>query len=598
MSVLETPRVYFKGEITWDPIVTNNSPQAYAEGTATPVFAAVADKVKAFRDSAIGDGGNWNPHGTHRSIFYETRICGADLGDGAAADDSFVGAPCNFAGMLVDLEPYGGSSSQLFFDTMRFGIDGGCRILAPRTSRFTARYVNFDRNYANSMIAGIASVVWQASFAKADGLRIDAFGSPALQALAAALEAEDVLGLTVRFNTYRTVYYGDPSLSNGPSSRPAAAALVAKLRQGGFQPNPARSALVGVVGLWRDGEPAHEPGDRALVQIAQPPDAPNFTTRYLAAAQARLSETRLTLDLSNSVSEVDRALTKRQDLGDLLVSAVDPANGTATALGALAYGQYDREAYEASAGIATLPLTAAQAAAARSGDIEVRTADGLVLLAEQRFRAIAANPNLYMDEGETRTAEFQIYDRGAPATAALPVTVYQMSASGGRIAGSGQTTTDAAGKLAFPIQATAGAIWAYVVAPNPGEPAPAGGISTQTLTYMYVRALPADHNIAALPPTWANLYSTVLADWDAMAPCMDNWLPLSSPRDVARYAPLLRRLTDPANFEAFRFMPVTRDMSVGKRALLLAFLDHPQADADAEAPEAARPFVARSRALR
>ena len=45
--------------------------------------------------------------------------------------------------MLVDLEPYGAFSSQLFFDAMSFGIQGGCRVLAPRTTRMTARYINF-----------------------------------------------------------------------------------------------------------------------------------------------------------------------------------------------------------------------------------------------------------------------------------------------------------------------------------------------------------------------------------------------------------------------------------------------------------------------
>ena len=42
----------------------------------------------------------------------------------------FVGVPAQFTGMLVDVEPYGGTSSQLFFDSMSFGIDGGCRIAA------------------------------------------------------------------------------------------------------------------------------------------------------------------------------------------------------------------------------------------------------------------------------------------------------------------------------------------------------------------------------------------------------------------------------------------------------------------------------------
>jgi hypothetical protein len=41
MSVLETPRVL--GEVTWDPIVTNNYADRYEETTAEPVFSAASD---------------------------------------------------------------------------------------------------------------------------------------------------------------------------------------------------------------------------------------------------------------------------------------------------------------------------------------------------------------------------------------------------------------------------------------------------------------------------------------------------------------------------------------------------------------------------
>ena len=183
MSVLETPRIYFKGEVAWDPIVSNNFDTNYDEDAGETIFPAAADKVKAFRAQAISQvaGGNWNPHGTHRAVFYDSAVSAVDVGAGAATNDPFVAASVQFTGMLVDLEPFGAMSSQLYFDSMHFGIDGGYRILAPRSSRVTARYINFARNSANTMIAGVASAVWQASFAKSDGLRVDAFDSKALQ---------------------------------------------------------------------------------------------------------------------------------------------------------------------------------------------------------------------------------------------------------------------------------------------------------------------------------------------------------------------------------------------------------------------------------
>jgi hypothetical protein len=316
MSVLEIPHILFRGKIAWDPITTNNYNTMYDEASAS--WAQIpAETAKGFRDEAIiaVENGSWNPGGTHRSTFFDTQISGVDTGAGVATDDPFVKAPVSFQGMLVDCEPYGTFSSQLFFDSLSLGIAGGCRIYAPRTTRFTARYINFARNGANQMIAGIASVIWQTAFAKTDGLEIDAFDSPALQALAKAVEDPDVLGLTVRWNSYFTVYYDDPLLGDASdkakqSERKAAhvAALQAKLKGGGFQPNPARSDVVGVVGLWRKGEPIHEPGDRALLSAEG--------NVAFGTAFARLDGNTLTLDLGNSVSEVDLALTK-QDLGTI-----------------------------------------------------------------------------------------------------------------------------------------------------------------------------------------------------------------------------------------------------------------------------------------
>jgi hypothetical protein len=90
---------------------------------------------------------------------------------------------------------------------------------------------------------------------------------------------------------------------------------------------------------------------------------------------------------------------------------------------------------------------------------------------------------------------------------------------------------------------------------------------------MYVRVRPADSAVAKLAPNWENVYARVLANWNAMAPCMDNWLKLDDSAQVLAYAAIVKRLTDPANFESFRFMPVTRDMSRGERTLLYNFLN-------------------------
>ncbi|PMU87757.1 hypothetical protein, partial [Pseudomonas sp. GP01-A4] len=83
---------------------------------------------------------NWNPAGTYRSVFYDCCVSGVDIGAGLDTTDPFVSAPVNFAGMLIDAEPYGPYSSQLFFDSIHLGIDGGCRILGAPVRRSSDRY--------------------------------------------------------------------------------------------------------------------------------------------------------------------------------------------------------------------------------------------------------------------------------------------------------------------------------------------------------------------------------------------------------------------------------------------------------------------------
>ncbi|MGB8842218.1 MAG: hypothetical protein WCC64_14255 [Aliidongia sp.] len=583
MSVLETPRIYFKGKIAWDPVTTNNYPVNYDEDTCETVYQTAHDRVQAFRRKAIEqvlgeDTYSWNPDGTYRSPFYESTVCGFDLGNGVETNDPFMAAPAAYTGMLVDAEPYGPYSSQLFFNSMLFGIKGGYRILLPRTSRMTDRYINFSRTPTNNMIAGVASVVWQTSFAKADGLTIDAFDSPALQRLQAALNQPGVRGLTVRFNTYRTVYYNDLGLSNGSDlATQQAAKLITKLTGGGFQPNPARSLMVGVIGLWREGEPAHEPGDRTLVPVGANPAG-------LGSAFVRVTDQTVTMDLSNSIPEIDRTLLTKKELGPISVDCVTQ-DGQVIPLATFDYAQYDRRAYEASAGIVTAPIQGMVGPIRPGSTLQLRQGPSTVLLTEVPIRVIPETPNLYLNEGDNVTARFQAYRDGVPLRQSIAVTVYEQHFEFPKevmtTLKSTEMRTDAQGVLSVPVdsqypEGLSHRVIAYVpVADASGIPAPGADLDTQTYTYMYARTIPLETAVGELPPTWDNVYCHVLANWNAMAPCMDNWLRLDDPAQIYAYKDILLKLTDPANFEDYLFMPVTRDMTQGERHLLWKFLKEP-----------------------
>jgi hypothetical protein len=410
--------------------------------------------------------------------------------------------------------------------------------------------------------------------------------------LAKSLRNDAVLGLTVRWNAYRTLYYDDPA-----NMTMHAQELQKKLVGGGFQPNPARSVLVGVLGLWRKGEPPAEPGDRACLTQTPPPSTPKDPP-YVASAHVRLTKDLLTLDLANSIPETGVDLTKA-NLGDLTAVAVT-SDGTTVTLGTFGYEAYRKEAYEASAGIITLKVDPAAAQQAQTADIQLRKQDGTVLLAESALRAMAQTPNVYLDSGDSATLSVQVLNRGRPAASGIEVTIVSPDTAADT---SISSTTDAQGIATFPIvgegnaSTGSGEVELYVLVPGQGAPAPQA-FDPQLTTYVNVRTLPADANLADLqqtPPTWANVQANVLKNWQAMAPCMDNWLDLGNPGQVKSFAPLLHKLTAKDNFEAFRFMPVTRDMTAGQRTLLYSFLGVPTVVAVTAAPPSLRRL---SRAMR
>ncbi|MDB5581520.1 MAG: hypothetical protein JWR80_6696 [Bradyrhizobium sp.] len=582
MSILEFPRIYFNGEISWDPITTNNNTLPswnanYDEAGADPQLdgtTVTSAQVSAFRQTAIEQipGQNWNPAGTHRSVFYNCRVSGVDTGSGLDTADPFVTAPVNFAGMLVDSEPYGPYSSQLFFDAIHLGIDGGCRLLGTPVRRSSDRYINFNANPANNMIAGVASVMWQACYAwDPVTLTIDAFDSPALAALLAAMSEPGVKGVMTRFVTYRTIYYDDIGLSNGsPKTLEDAKALMAKFAAGGFQPNPARGLLVGTAGIWRDGDPMQEPGDRALLtnETAVPLNASaNAPSAAFGTAWARVNDGSIAFDLSNSIPWQTRTPDKAV-VGNIYLAA------GAAPLATLTPDQYNQAAYLATSGIIDVALPATQIALDLSDlTLAVDLAGArTTLLAEQALRAIPLEPNFYVDQGDTAQAQVRVYDRGAPVGAGIQVTMAEL----GSLENNPPTaTTDGDGIATFPLKTSVPAVVGLIFQPgaNPVLPITPANFDPQIFTYMYLRVLPADDQFATMEPSWKNVHDNVLSYWEAMAPCMDNWLRLGDEAQVRAYAEVIKKLTDPDYFERFRYMPVTRDLTRGQRTLLYNFLD-------------------------
>jgi hypothetical protein len=94
------------------------------------------------------------------------------------------------------------------------------------------------------------------------------------------------------------------------------------------------------------------------------------------------------------------------------------------------------------------------------------------------------------------------------------------------------------------------------------------------------RVTSADEVIAAMEPTWGNVYKNVLIDWHALAPCMDNWLNLDDEEQLRSMAGIVKVLPSRDAFDRYRYMPVTRGMSAGQRTLLHNWCDNPAPPAE------------------
>jgi hypothetical protein len=609
MSILDIPRVYFRGEVAWDPVTTNNYPvqndsgaqAAYDENAAAATIdqapvakSPAAQRVAAFRAAAVSEisvAGSWNPHGSYRCPFFNTAVSGVETGGGLDLKDPFVTAPISFSGMLIDAEPYGAFSSQLFFDDISLGVAGGCRVFAKRAMRINDRFINFNANPSNNMIAGVASVMWQTCFPKGEGLDIEAHDSAVLRKLARRVEDEDIAGLMLRFTTYRTIYYDDATLANrAPKTAEQAAALQAKIAAGGFQPNPARSLLIGALGLWRTSEVPTEACERALVStmatipgFPSPLNPPPNSGPAVGTAFAAVSERGIALDLSNAIPCADRA-GEKIDIGELSLVASNPPGAVIIPVATIPFSHYDRAAYEATSGIIDIPLDPALARSLAGADLTLKGPDGTAYLVEAPLRAVPLVPNLYADQDDPARAVVQVYQRGVPAGGGVSVVMSDMAATQGSFLAA---TTGADGRASFPLSTAQGTVDGLVFQVGANPTLPVGDVFNPLVyTYLYLRVLPSDDNIAALEPTWDNVHTHVLSNWEAMAPCMDNWLLLGDEAQVRRYGPLIRKLTDPAYFEAFRYMPPTRDLTRGQRTLLYRFLGDPLAASDKAAAPA------------
>ena len=445
MSILSLPRLYFTGEIFWNPDTANNSSDNYNESSnqvKTPLPEGVTyDQYKrymmTYQNGQLPS--SWNYFGDHACNFVDyddtlakkTKIVGGTLPDGrdVMTGDPIIGKGVQILGnsfnaqttlppcRLVDVDPYSSWSSQIFFNSLAIG-DDETGITGPRHQRMYSYWIG-SRSFAPLQIAGTFSVVWQTAI-PFDKLTIkNQENSALLAALVAGMQQPNAQGLMIRFSTYRTLYFQNTLRNNHPYRPYNNQELSELYLQGKYVANPAYSLLTGSIGIWNQGEPATAPAGRYLVASGsiKPQNNDQSISLKPAIAQLNAKGKTLSLDFLDTFPEIDQAAHKA-DFGRFKVQVINP-DQTVTDIATLYYKDYNKQAYENRAGIIDIDLKdESLIEKIENGRLALSVGQGLQwvrALEEQPYTAISDRRGVYLEEDETKSCLIQVQYKGKSA---------------------------------------------------------------------------------------------------------------------------------------------------------------------------------------
>jgi ferritin-like protein len=536
MSYLGFPRINFAGEFQADVSTVNNTPSNFDEAR----FVA--------RDVQQGGAGGWNPRGTGSWRVRNcavTRVLTADGRTGGDPATAAVIAQSNdrVSAKVVDLDPamqmvstVFGLRLSLLFPDGRTGFSGAFKP-APFTD-ITKRWVT---------------------------------GPGGMRSLGAVYQS-----------VIEDLQWGDDSLSEIVAQIKAVTAenkLSIRFLVDGFQPDWTQPTftwgrIVGSIGPYAAGEPEHFVAARLL----QP-------TGPAAAAPCRIDEATQTvsLDLANSLATAQPG-GSLVDAGVLSLFAL-PAGGEPVLLAATSAGQpfYD-SLYNQGAGILSAQLTTAQLDAARQSPLVLRDARSIALLAEDSAgRWLRADESVFrMSPGDEVAVAFHATTFGQPAAGIAVTAGHDDSNLGGP-----PTPGVPQSALTFPESVTTGTDGRAELALTAADPAnPRRYIDGQVYGVEYgwdgdpsvangneLYALVWNAYAAPAEPTWVADVQPIMQQFANLYPVMRDVVDLADYSDVAQrhWRAVDHAMTLPVSDP--NYMPVTRDMSPAKSAMVVSWLN-------------------------
>jgi hypothetical protein len=564
--------------------------------------------------------GNWNYFGDNSVTLTNCSVFAIDTPQGrltSPSQDPLIGAQIQMQGdnfgdnptpaIMVDNDPTGDLSTQIFSSQFNIG-SGGCMITAkasagnPLPRAFSRWIYILSRNLVETPDATF-SAIWQQALPNAN-LAFDNTGNSAtLQALNTL--AGQGLGLQMRYCTYFFKRrYTDPEMAQF-------------YQQNNFVLNESQGIVLGTLGVWAANELGTFPPGRMLIPNSTCMtygSGANQRSYTLSPALAMVDSTRnvVVLDLVSSFPEVTndlgsdpRSLAKI-DLGAATLQVVD-GDGSVAAIGKFAY---DSDTYVSGGGIVEVPFSPSQLAQIEAGTLQVACASATVpyVLAEQVAVAESDDHCVYLTEGQSIPLTFRAWERGAPPANSLPVAIEQFRVTEylsnpddpklsrpismrTLVPNSSNTpppfltinptqvAVDSSGVGTITLTGIQPGVGILRLVPgnvNPPDPAPENFPSWMNLFYINVRVLPADAQFDSVPDsqlTYQYIYENVLQYYYRLYPIMDRHMLLNNQQAVVNAAPILRQLVDQSNWNSTLYMPITRELSDGKRRLLQRWCD-------------------------
>ncbi len=617
MSVLSYPRIHFQGRCLINPPTADNDADVDQIDTVRvkllPGLAGMESDearswlMKTYRAiSPINQKlhtyvrSGWNYFGEASVRFLGVEVTSVVTDDGEQnTSDPIVGQEIQLLGskgtwpVICDVDPTGVAAVQIFIGGLSLGCDS-LGLTALHDTRVFCRWIvwrNVEIYQGQQNFVG-AGATWQFSIPGQDVCYQGLGDSPVLAELAEVATAPH-RGIQVQFCFYLT----KPLISD---------TALAAMFQAGFEPcNPAEAFMVGTIGVWNEGEPRTVPDGRVLLMPPLTPTSPNF---YLGPAAARVHLDRhvVSLNLITAVPEAnyDRPPTSKANLGHIRLGLVPPGGHSPIPISP--HFDYDNASYLKNGGIVNVPYDPAQVTADQleHGTLVVLSdlySQQPILTEAFSTRTVVTDDGaIYFDEQGEDNEEAQdaifllVRERGRPPSEDVTISLWEyqfvLLPAGNQQRASSALTLVAPGsplghRLDFPetvtfpkhrkeaieVPITAIATGPLILAFTLNGQPPGADFPLFASSFIGVRVLPDDDydHVPDEELTWEFMYHTVFRYYYVIFPGMSKIIPFNNQKRMEAAAHEIVRRTDPDLWHSTLYMPVTRDLSKGKRELIV-----------------------------